>query len=392
VFESFRESFPDHELSGEATRQIAFVHREDGNPSRAAEEYERVAAEAHEPELRREALLVAGGLYEEAQLSDRALGVYREYVSVFAAPIEPAVVTRFKMAEIYEARGDRAKQEAELRQIIGIDAAAGAERSDMIRVTAARSALILTEKLFRRFDEVELNQPFEANLQKKQRRMDIALEGFEKLIDYEVGEVTSAATFYMAEVFGGFSRSLLESERPADLTGSDLQDYEMVLEEEAYPFEERAIDVHEKNLELMATGVFNEWIEKSLAELAIVMPGRYAKFESSSGLIESIDTYAYRIPSSLRTPELGKTAEQIMASQATDSDDASSGDAALETIPENVETSADRTQAQGFPPAAPDPAAGDGPAATPDPGEPASADDETLDETIHDEVNHAAID
>ncbi len=392
VFESFRESFPDHELSGEATRQIAFVYLEDGNPARAAQEYERVAAEAIEPELRREALLVAGGLYEEAQLTDRALGVYREYVSVFAAPIEPAVVTRFKMAEIYKDRGDRAKQEAELSRIIAIDAAAGAERSDVIRVTAARSALILTEKLFRSFDEVELSQPFEANLQKKQRRMDIALAGFEKLIDYEVGEVTSAATFYMAEVFGDFSRSLLESERPGDLTGTDLQDYEMVLEEEAYPFEERAIEVHEKNLELMADGVFSEWIEKSLAELAIVMPGRYAKFESSSGLIESIDSYAYRTPSSEARPELEKTAEQIMASRTSDSDEASSGEAALETIPENVEAPADMTPAQGSPPAAPDPAADAGPAATPDPGEPASADEPTPGETIDEEVEHAAID
>ena len=279
-----------------------------------------------------------------------------------------------------------------MSRIIAIDAAAGAERSDVIRVTAARSALILTEKLFRSFDEVELSQPFEANLQKKQRRMDIALAGFEKLIDYEVGEVTSAATFYMAEVFGDFSRSLLESERPGDLTGTDLQDYEMVLEEEAYPFEERAIEVHEKNLELMAAGVFSEWIEKSLAELAIVMPGRYAKFESSSGLIESIDSYAYRTPSSEARPELEKTAEQIMASRTSDSDEASSGEAALETIPENVEAPADMTPAQGSPPAAPDPAADAGPAATRDPGEPASADEPTPGETIDEEVEHAAID
>jgi hypothetical protein len=82
----------------------------------------------------------------------------------------------------------------------------------------------------------------------------------------------------------------------------------MALEEEAYPFEERAIEVHEKNLELMRAGVFNEWIEKSLAQLAVMMPGRYAKFEESSGVIESIDTYVYRVPSSLLAPEAEETA------------------------------------------------------------------------------------
>ena len=66
---------------------------------------------------------------------------------------------------------------------------------------------------------------------------------------------------------------MIESERPADLDPAELQDYEMVLEEEAFPFEEKAIEVHEKNLELMASGIYNAWIEKSLGELAVLVPG-----------------------------------------------------------------------------------------------------------------------
>ena len=89
---------------------------------------------------------------------------------------------------------------------------------------------------------------------------------------------------------------MIESERPTDLDPAELQDYEMVLEEEAFPFEEKAIAVHEKNLELMASGIYNAWIEKSLGELAVLVPGRYAKFEASSGLIASLDAYQYRIP------------------------------------------------------------------------------------------------
>jgi hypothetical protein len=46
----------------------------------------------------------------------------------------------------------------------------------------------------------------------------------------------------------------------------------------------------------MAAGIYNPWIEKSLARLSDLMPGRYAKFEASSGLIASIDSYAYRKP------------------------------------------------------------------------------------------------
>jgi hypothetical protein len=55
--------------------------------------------------------------------------------------------------------------------------------------------------------------------------------------------------------------------------------------------------VHEKNLELMTAGrLYNPWIEQSLARLAGLMPGRYAKAEISSGFLASIDRYAYRSP------------------------------------------------------------------------------------------------
>jgi outer membrane protein assembly factor BamD (BamD/ComL family) len=296
VLEAFRQAYPDHELEREATRQMAFVYRKKGEPARAAQEYERVAAEAEDAEMRRDALLVAGELYEESELMERALAVYLRYVEQFPKPLEMAVETRFKIAEMYEKKRDEASHHEQLRRIVEIDEEAGAGRSERIRYLAARSALVLTQGFYQRFAEVELVQPFQKHLKRKKQRMDAALEAFGGLLDYEVGEVTAAATFYMAEIYSGFSRALMESERPADLDPASLQDYEMVLEEEAFPFEERAIEVHEKNLELMAAGLFNPWIEKSLARLSELMPGRYAKFEASSGLIASIDTYSYRTP------------------------------------------------------------------------------------------------
>jgi len=75
-----------------------------------------------------------------------------------------------------------------------------------------------------------------------------------------------------------------------------MQEYESALEETAFPFEEKAIAIHEKNLELLASGVYNAWTDKSLARLAQLMPGRYAKPEASSGWIASLDGWSYRTP------------------------------------------------------------------------------------------------
>jgi hypothetical protein len=112
----------------------------------------------------------------------------------------------------------------------------------------------------------------------------------------------------MAETYFNFSRSLAESERPANLKPAELEAFEMDLDEAAFPFEEKAITVHEKNMELLRAGAFNAWTEKSLAKLSELKPGRYAKHEMSSGVLGRIDSYVYRSPvSQVSSPTSGNT-------------------------------------------------------------------------------------
>jgi tetratricopeptide (TPR) repeat protein len=243
-----------------------------------------------------EALLVAGDLYEKSGATAQALAAYARYVEHFPRPIDAAIETRFKIAGFHQAAHDDALYLEELAQIVRLDAEAGPDRTSRTRTLAARSALILTEGLYRDFAAFELRQPFETSLVEKKRLMDESVDAFERLIDYEIGEVTAAATYYLAEIHIGFSRSLMSSERPAGMTDAELADYELALEEEAFPFEEQSIAIHEKNMELLRSGTHNSWTDKSLSRLAELLPVRYAKSELSSGFLGSIERYAYVMP------------------------------------------------------------------------------------------------
>ena len=133
---------------------------------------------------------------------------------------------------------------------------------------------------------------------------------------YEVADVTAAATYYIAQVYLNFSAALIDSERPEGLTPAELASYELVIEEEAYPFEEQAITVHEENFELLAVGIYNPWVQKSLDRLADLMPGRYAKDETSEGFVGAIEVYAYRMPNAPPDPIEGE--EGVDVSQNDD--------------------------------------------------------------------------
>src|SRR5262249_22226402 len=136
------------------------------------------------------------------------------------------------------------------------------------------------------------------SLQDKKQRMDATIAALARLADYGIDDVTAAATFYKAETYSHFSRSLLDAERPNDLKPAELEGLTNSLREAACRCEEKAINVHEKNMELLHTGVFNSWTEKSLSRLTELMPGRYAKHETSSGFLDAIDNPAQVLPAS----------------------------------------------------------------------------------------------
>ena len=288
VLEGFRKRYPKNKLQADVTKKLAIVYKEDKKLLLAAAEFERIEKETKDDDLRREALQQAAELYEQANATDKALSIYTRYVKYFPKPIEFSLEMRNKIAKIYKLKKQKKLYVKQLQLIVAIDLRAGKERSDRTRFLAANASLVLAEPSIRRFKAVKLIKPFKKNLNKKKKRMKKAISTLTKLVDYEVGEVTAAATYEIAEIYFHFSRALMNSERPDNLTELQLEQYELVLEEQVYPFEEKAITVHEKNMELLDLGIYNSWIDKSIEKLAVLLPARYAKPEESLTFVEMI--------------------------------------------------------------------------------------------------------
>ena len=320
VLEAFRQRYPKHKLQPDITKKLAIVYKEDKKYLLAAAEFERIEKESKDNDVRREALLEAADLYEKAEDKDKALSVYNKYVRYFPKPLEFALETRQKIADIYKQKKKQKDYVKQLQVIVALDLKGGKERTDRTRYLAAHASLILAEPTLKRFRSVKLVKPFKKNLNKKKKRMKKAIAVLTKLVDYEVGEVTAAATFEIAEIYFHFSRALMESERPSKLSDLELEQYELVLEEQAFPFEEKAIKVHEKNMELLGIGIYNSWIDKSIEKLAVLLPARYAKPEVSSAYVESIlpvDTIPGKpVPVEPEAEDIKESPEQSVQEQA----------------------------------------------------------------------------
>ena len=346
VLEEFRSDFPDNTLQPEVTRKLAFVYRENNQLSLAAKEYERIERESTDDEIRRDALLVAAQLHEQDGNTARVLEVCQRYVGYFPEPVELNLETRSKIAGILKARSDREAWLEELEKIVVIDASAGRAQTPRTRYLAAQAALVLAQNDFNKFAAVRLVKPLEENLNKKRDLMKAATEEFGRLVDYEVGEVTAAATFYLAEIYSHFSIALMTSERPEGLSPMETEQYDLIIEEEAYPFEEKAIEVHESNLKLISLGVYNEWIDRSLQKLAESVPARYDKPEEASGIMSSLGTFVFEIakpapvyPEAAITsgPEVAETSEPEPVTEPETVEPAQPEEPGFVTEPETVE-------------------------------------------------------
>jgi TolA-binding protein len=290
LLQRFRREFPAHEFNTDVTAKLAYALDEGGQPAEAGAEYERIASMADTgDEARRAALWRAAELYAGAGLATAEARVYETVVRQHPAPFDAALEARHRRAGLAAKAGDWATRSSWLQDIITADATAGAARNDRSRLLAASAAIELARPLRDACYAVRLRAPLAESLKLKTSRMELALAAYGRAAQYGIASVSTAATFETAELYYQLSRDLLASERPRGLNSDELEQYDLLLEEQAFPFEEKAIDLYRVNAGRIGDGIYDEWVRASFARLAVIAPARYAREERSEDVATWMD-------------------------------------------------------------------------------------------------------
>lgn len=289
VLEQFRNDYPGSEYADDITQKLAVTYLESGRGVEAAREFERIAsAPTSTPDVRREALWKAADLYKGSNALTSEQRVLGDIIARYPDPLSESIEAHVRLLEISRQQGDAAAVNAKLEEFVYIDKTAGAQRSDRTRFLAAKASLELAEPVLRKFAVVKLSQPLAESMKLKRELMEDVIEVYTDAAEYGVAEVTTAATFRLGEVYEQFSEDLLNSERPAELDAAAMEQYELLLEEQMYPFEEKAIELYMANTDRAPDGVYDEWVKKSFERLARLMPARYAKVERKEDVVTSL--------------------------------------------------------------------------------------------------------
>jgi tetratricopeptide (TPR) repeat protein len=290
VLEGFRRNFPGSPLAPDVTRKLAVAYGEANRPGEAAAEFERIAATAaEEPAVRREAQMQSADLYAKAGNTPKAVAMLEKFVAANPTPVADAVEARQRLADYATRAGDSARRDYWYREIITADAQAGAQRTQRTHYLAAKAQLTLAAPARDAFRAVRLSAPLKTSLVVKRHALEAAMDGYKAAADYQVAEVTTAATYEMAELYRTLAHDVMNSERPSNLKGDALEEYNSLLEEQVFPFEEQAIKAHELNAVRAKDGLYDEWVRKSFAALAELKPARYGKTELTEDVVAKLE-------------------------------------------------------------------------------------------------------
>lgn len=257
---------------------------------------------ARKPSERQAAMVEAALAYEEALQFEKEIPIWQALLG--QQPL-PSAVQRIEYAYRLASAFEKVKQEQMAKRYfletknlydqLQFDVQKKrAKDSDLQSVGffVAKAYLALGQREEEKLLGIRLVPPFEKNLKAKQHLLDSTLKYYAKVIEFKDAEMVTEVGFRIGWVLEDFAKNLKESPAPENLSKEERQQYVYLLEEKAFPFEEKAIAAYEGNLtRARENSLFNAWVKKSYDHLSTLVPARYAKNEKMPALLPVQELY-----------------------------------------------------------------------------------------------------
>lgn len=276
--QQFQKLYPAHELNKDATRQLSVAYLNAGDNANAAQAFEQIAAQEQNQDIKMATLWKAAELYESKHNVDAAIRSYSSYAENYTRPYPQYMEAMYKLTQLSKEQKDLNKVSYWQEKISLADKqAARALKTERTNYIAGNVQLDMAKNIHSLFGQKQLVEPLAENLKAKKKLMQEAITAYGQAATYDSPAITTEATYAIGNIYQQFSSALLKSERPRNLKGEELEQYNILIEDQAFPFEEKAIEFYEINMAHIKEGISSQWINQSYQELGKLFPVRYNK-------------------------------------------------------------------------------------------------------------------
>ena len=284
LFEEFRRKYPKHHLSQGIPEKLALIYEGQENWTKAAKEFQILAENNPDKSLARDGFWHVAELHQKAGSEVKAIAAFKHYVWTYPQPYLLAQEGRSKLVALYKQIGEKDKVVFWRQKLIQFYAKTKSKNNARTRFLAAESKYILSRPLFDAYKRIKLRLPLAKSLKKKKKAMSKALKAYEAVANYQVAQFTSESTHKIGQIYQILSNDLMSSQRPKGLKEDELEEYSFLLEDQALPFEDKAINLFEINAARTADNIYNQGVKASIDSLAKLKPAQYNKQEKMEAI------------------------------------------------------------------------------------------------------------
>ncbi|NVJ50202.1 MAG: tetratricopeptide repeat protein [Gammaproteobacteria bacterium] len=279
ALEAFAARFRNHKLAQDIDTRLAYVYEKLELWGQAAGAYDRVAEQKGSESEKSELKWYAAQLYLKANNIAAATEAFKAYYWAFPAPLERSVEAQAKLVELYDTQRDYEKRDFWRQKIIAQYDQLGKQNTPRTTYLAAKMAFEMAEPDFEKFRQIKLTVPLPKSLKQKRAAMDKALKQYTSIARYQVAEFTTASTHRVGQLYLILAKDIINSERPAGMSEDEAEEYGFLIEDQAFPIEEKAIEIFVSNSDRVLNDIYDQWVKLSFTELAKLQPARYNKQE-----------------------------------------------------------------------------------------------------------------
>ncbi len=272
----FQSHYPSHAHNREVSKKLSSAYLNSNQDIAAASELVKISRTEQDADYQIAALWKAGELYESKNDTELAIKTFEEYAKKYTRPYPQYIESIQKLIELHSKNNNQKRITFWRNTVLNTDKRTpGDVKTDRTKFITSQAALSLAKREHDIYSGLRLTLPLKRSLKRKKTAMQKAVTLYGRASSYGVLETTTQATHGIAEIYYSFSKALLESDRPGNLNKTELEQYKILLEDQAIPFEEKAIEFYETNLAHTKDGIYDEWLKKSHAQLKILFPARY---------------------------------------------------------------------------------------------------------------------
>jgi hypothetical protein len=245
----------------------------------AAEAYLGLSEKDPDVEVRREGLFLAATMFEKNKNYNTSIEHFKDYDAKYEKPFSSRIEARYHLATLYEKLGETEEHLLWLKRLIDGDQQAGAQRTERSKWLGAWANIKYGDYYAAEFTSNKLYLPLVKSLPAKNKLLDSAVKQYQSAADYGILEFVTMSSFKVGYLYQQFAQELRNSSKPAGMSADEQKLYAEIIEEQAAPFDELAVELHQANIDRAWEGSFNEWIDRSFVEMKQLNPARFNKTE-----------------------------------------------------------------------------------------------------------------